>query len=121
MLGILAIRLVAFAVLYFLWVGQHDNEVIFQNVEHWNPVGASALHNHVRNPFRHKPIAQTHQVGHCGIKTPSLTSGLFVSCTSQHAAEEKSLAYIDPPASLVDFSHTSLLVAQSWREAHKLL
>ena len=32
MFGILAIRLVALAVLYLLWVGQHDNEMTFQDV-----------------------------------------------------------------------------------------
>ncbi len=27
-----------------------------QNVEHWNPVRASALHNYMRNPFRSEPV-----------------------------------------------------------------
>jgi hypothetical protein len=44
-----------------------------------------------------------------------------VSCTGQGAAEEKSLAYVDSSTSLIDFSHAYLLVAESWREAHKLL
>jgi hypothetical protein len=112
---------VALAVLYLLWVGQHDNEMTFQDVEHWNPVRASALHHYMRNPFRSGPLAQTHEIGHCGIETPGLASRIFVSSTSQHAAKEKSLAYIDSPTSLVDFSHTLLLIAESWREAHKLL
>ena len=61
MFGILAIRLVALAVLYLLWVGQHYNEMTFQDAEHWNPVRASALHHYMRNPFRSEPLAQTHR------------------------------------------------------------
>jgi hypothetical protein len=75
----------------------------------------------MRNLFRSEPLAQTHEIGHCGVETPSLTSPLFVSSTSQHAAKEKPLAYIDSSTSLIDFSHTLLLMAESWREAHKLL
>jgi hypothetical protein len=90
-------------------LGQHDNQAIFKDVEHWNPVRASALHDYVRNPFLCKPIPHTYQISHSGFKTPSLTSRLFVSCTSQNTAEEESLAYVDPSATLIDFSHTFLL------------
>src|SRR5260370_41567377 len=114
MLGILVIRLVSLAVLDLLWVGQHDNKVIFQDVEHGNPVRARALHHYVRDAFRSKPISQTNQVQHGSIKSPSVTSRFFVSRACQYTAKKKSLAYIDSRTSFVDFAQTFLLVPEIW-------
>src|SRR5215469_13727739 len=111
-LGIFAIGFVAFAVLHLLWIGQYDNELAFQDVEHWNPIRACALHDDVRDVFCPEPFAHAHERFDRSLKTPRLTSRLVLRRPRQHTANKKALADVDSSATFIDSAHCCLLAAE---------
>src|SRR5215467_5842300 len=112
MFRILPVRFMPLTILDLLGIGQHDHEVILEDVEYRNPVRSCALHYHVGHLLVGEPLAQALQSGHGYLKTQSFAARFFCCAACQHAAKKKTLADVNAGAIFDDLSHCLLLVTE---------